>query len=91
MINLNTFVEVYSKKNNLPKTKSKEEILRFIETYKETTIENNGICINGFLTSQVVSIPEKKCVNPKTGKKINVPAKNIVKIRISPKFKKMED
>lgn len=69
MINLNTFVEVYSKKNNLPKTKSKEEILRFIETYKETTIENNGICINGFLTSQVVSIPEKNALILRQGKK----------------------
>lgn len=91
MLNLNEFVRFYSNELGMPMTQAKREIENFITAFKKATYIENGVNINSFLKSEVVDIPAKKCRNPKTGAEISVPAKKIVKIKISSKFKNMED
>lgn len=90
MLGINEFVDFYSKQNDLSKTKSRAEILRFVNSYKNATIECGGVNINGFAKSMLVDIPCRKSRNPTTGEPIDVPAKKIVKIKISSKFKNTE-
>lgn len=90
MINTTGYIEKYAEINDISKKQSKEEIERFISTYKALTYEG-GIDIRGFLKSEVVDVPAKKCRNPKDGSIIDVPAKKIVKVKVSSKFKNMEE
>ena len=89
MLTLNEFVEKYAEKNNISKTKSKEEILRFIDTYKSCTIEYDGIDINGFIKSEVIDIPAREGINPRTQEKITIPKKKKIKVSAKPSFAKM--
>lgn len=89
MLNLNGFVEKYAEKNNLSKTASKEEILRFIESFKDITAESGGINLNGFIKSEIKEYKAKKGVNPRTQEKILIPAKTKIKVSALPTFAKM--
>lgn len=91
MNGINAFVDKYAEFNEISKKQSKEEILRFVDTFKRCTEEYNGVNISGFLKSEVVDVPAKKCRNPKTGEMISVPAKKVVKVKVSSKFKNLEE
>lgn len=86
---LNEFVEFYAENSNMPKTKSKEEITRFIENFKAATVEDDGVDINGFIKSQVIEVPEKKCKNPRTQENIVKPKTKKIKVSAKPSFAKM--
>ena len=90
MLNISEFINKYAEINEITKKQSKEEIERFVSTFKTLTFEG-GVDLRGFMKSEVVNVPAKKCRNPKTGAEISVPAKKIVKIKISSKFKNRED
>ena len=90
MLNISEFINKYAEINEITKKQSKEEIERFVSTFKTLTFEG-GVDLRGFMKSEVVDVPAKKCRNPKTGAEISVPAKKIVKIKISSKFKNRED
>ena len=91
MLNLNEFVRFWADVNSTSMAEAKRNILAFVDTFKAATVETGGVNLNGFLKSEVVDVPAKKCRNPKTGAEISVPAKKIVKIKISSKFKNRED
>lgn len=91
MLNLNEFVRFYSNELGMPMTQAKREIENFITAFKKATYIENGVNINSFLKSEVVDVPAKRCKNPRTGETIDVDAKKIVKVKISSKFKNMED
>lgn len=91
MLNLNEFVEYWASLNETSKAEAKRDILKFVDTFKTATIQKNGVNINSFLKSEVVDVPAKRCKNPRTGETIDVDAKKIVKVKISSKFKNMED
>lgn len=91
MLTLKSFIDTYAEMNNITKKQSREEIERFIETYKTVTIENGGINLVGFAKSEVVTIPSKTVKNPKTKEDVVVPERQAVKLKISRKFKYMED
>lgn len=91
MLNLTTFIEKYSEINDMPKTKARAEIERFIATFKTCTYDFGGINLVGFAKSEVVDVPEKNGVNPSTGAKIVIPAHKAVKVKISKKFRNLED
>ena len=90
MINISEFINKYAEINEITKKQSKEEIERFVSTFKALTFEG-GIDIRGFIKSEVVNVPAKKCRNPKDGSIVDVPAKKVVKIKISSKFKNLEE
>lgn len=91
MINTTGYIEKYAEINDISKTQAKREIENFITAFKNITYSEGGIDIRGFLKSEVVDVPAKKCRNPKDGSTIDVPAKKIVKVKVSSKFKNMEE
>ena len=90
MLNISEFINKYAEINEITKKQSKEEIERFVSTFKTLTFEG-GVDLRGFMKSEVVNVPAKKCRNPKDGSIIDVPAKKVVKIKISSKFKNLEE
>ena len=88
MLNISEFINKYAEINEITKKQSKEEIERFVSTFKTLTFEG-GVDLRGFIKSEVVDVPAKKARNPKDGSVVDVPAKKVVKIKVSSKFKNM--
>ena len=91
METLNSFIRKYAELHSIPMTQAKAEIERFESAFKEITAESGGIDLRGFMKSEVVDVPAKKGRNPKTGATIDIAPKKVVKIKISSKFKNLED
>ena len=91
METLNSFIRKYAEIHSIPMTQARAEIERFESAFKEITVESGGVDLRGFIKSEVVNVPAKKGRNPKTGETIDIAPKKVVKIKISPKFKNMED
>ena len=89
MLNISEFINKYAEINEITKKQSKEEIERFVATFKTLTFEG-GVDLRGFIKSEVVNVPAKKGRNPKDGTEISIPSHKIVKIKISKKFKNLE-
>ena len=89
MLNISEFINKYAEINEITKKQSKEEIERFVSTFKALTFEG-GVDLRGFMKSEVVNVPAKKGRNPKDGTEISIPSHKIVKIKISKKFKNLE-
>ena len=89
MLNISEFINKYAEINEITKKQSKEEIERFVSTFKTLTFEG-GVDLRGFIKSEVVNVPAKKGRNPKDGTEISIPSHKIVKIKISKKFKNLE-
>lgn len=86
----NEFIRFYSSEMGMPMTQAKREIENFITTFKKATYSEGSVDLRGFLKSEVVDVPAKKCKNPKDGTEVSVPPHKIVKIKISKKFKNLE-
>ena len=91
METLNSFIRKYAELHSIPMTQARAEIERFESAFKEITVESGGVDLRGFMKSEVVDIPAKKGRNPKTGATIDIAPKKIVKIKISSKFKNLEE
>ena len=91
METLNSFIRKYAELHSIPMTQARAEIERFESAFKEITVESGGIDLRGFIKSEVVNVPAKKGRNPKTGETIDIAPKKVVKIKISSKFKNMEE
>lgn len=91
METLNSFIRKYAELHSMPMTQARAEIERFESAFKEITAESGGVDLRGFIKSEVVNVPAKKGRNPKTGATIDIAPKKVVKIKISSKFKNLED
>ena len=91
METLNSFIRKYAELHSIPMTQARAEIERFESAFKEITVESGGVDLRGFMKSEVVNVPAKKGRNPKTGATIDTAPKKVVKIKISSKFKNLED
>ena len=91
METLNSFIRKYAELHSIPMTQARAEIERFESAFKEMTVESGGIDLRGFMKSEVVNVPAKKGRNPKTGATIDIAPKKVVKIKISSKFKNLEE
>ena len=91
METLNSFIRKYAELHSIPMTQARAEIERFESAFKEITVESGGIDLRGFMKSEVVDVPAKKGRNPKTGEVIDIAPKKVVKIKVSSKFKNLED
>ena len=91
METLNSFIRKYAELHSIPMTQARAEIERFESAFKEITVESGGIDLRGFIKSEVVNVPAKKGRNPKTGATIDIAPKKVVKIKISSKFKNLEE
>ena len=91
METLNSFIRKYAELHSIPMTQARAEIERFESAFKEITVASGGIDLRGFIKSEVVNVPAKKGRNPKTGETIDIAPKKVVKIKVSSKFKNLED
>lgn len=91
METLNSFIRKYAELHSIPMTQARTEIERFESAFKEITVESGGIDLRGFIKSEVVDVPAKKGRNPKTGETIDIAPKKVVKIKVSSKFKNLEE
>ena len=91
METLNSFIRKYAELHSIPMTQARAEIERFENAFKEITVESGGIDLRGFIKSEVVNVPAKKGRNPKTGETIDIAPKKVVKIKVSSKFKNLEE
>lgn len=91
METLNSFIRKYAELHSIPMIQARAEIERFESAFKEITVESGGIDLRGFIKSEVVNVPAKKGRNPKTGATIDIAPKKVVKIKISSKFKNLEE
>ena len=91
METLNSFIRKYAELHSIPMTQARTEIERFESAFKEITVESGGIDLRGFMKSEVVDVPAKKGRNPKTGETIDIAPKKVVKIKVSSKFKNLEE
>ena len=91
METLNSFIRKYAELHSIPMTQARAEIERFESAFKEITVESGGIDLRGFMKSEVVNVPAKKGRNPKDGSIIDIPAKKVVKIKVSSKFKNLTE
>lgn len=91
METLNSFIRKYAELHSIPMTQARAEIERFESAFKEITVESGGIDLRGFMKSEVVNVPAKKARNPKDGSIVDVPAKKVVKIKVSSKFKNLTE
>ena len=91
METLNSFIRKYAELHSMPMTQARAEIERFESAFKEITVESGGVDLRGFIKSEVVNVPAKKGRNPKTGATIDIAPKKVVKIKISSKFKNLEE
>ena len=91
METLNSFIRKYAELHSMPMTQARAEIERFESAFKEITVESGGIDLRGFMKSEVVNVPAKKGRNPKTGETIDIAPKKVVKIKVSSKFKNLEE
>ena len=91
METLNSFIRKYAELHSIPMTQARAEIERFESAFKDITVESGGIDLRGFIKSEVVDVPAKKGRNPKTGETIDIAPKKVVKIKVSSKFKNLEE
>ena len=91
METLNSFIRKYAELHSIPMTQARAEIERFESAFKEITVESGGIDLRGFMKSEVINVPAKKGRNPKTGETIDIAPKKVVKIKVSSKFKNLEE
>ena len=91
METLNSFIRKYAELHSISMTQARAEIERFESAFKEITVESGGVDLRGFIKSEVVNVPAKKGRNPKTGATIDIAPKKVVKIKVSSKFKNMEE
>ena len=91
METLNSFIRKYAELHSIPMTQARAEIERFESAFKEITVESGGVDLRGFIKSEVVDVPAKKGRNPKTGETIDIAPTKVVKIKISSKFKNLEE
>ena len=91
METLNSFIRKYAELHSIPMIQARAEIERFESAFKDITAESGGIDLRGFIKSEVVDIPAKKGRNPKTGETIDIAPKKVVKIKVSSKFKNLEE
>lgn len=91
MLTLTTFIDEYAKKNEITKRQSREEIERFVDTFKQLTYECGGITIIGFIKSEVKEQSAREYINPKTREKGFSEAKTVVKVKGLDAFHNMTD
>lgn len=91
METLNSFIRKYAELHSIPMTQARAEIEHFESAFKEITVESGGVDLRGFMKSEVVDVPAKKGRNPKTGETIDIAPKKVVKIKVSSKFKNLEE
>lgn len=82
-MNKGEFIEKIAEKTRLTKKDADRFLNAFMEVVKETLEEGRKISLVTFGTFQVTNRKATVGVNPKTGKRINIPEKRVAKLKFS--------
>jgi DNA-binding protein HU-beta len=80
------FIVKYSNKTGESKKRAGELVDSFLQTIQENLVKGESVQFVGWGTFQVQKKPEKIGRNPKTGDKIKIPAKKVVKFKVGKKL-----
>ena len=89
-MNKSELINAIAEKAGLTKVQAKGALEAFMAATKETLKKNDKISLIGFGTFSVTDRKARVGHNPATGKKINIPAKKVVKFKPGAAFAKMK-
>ena len=82
-MNKSGLVEAYAKELNTTKVEAERNLDAFIKVIKDTLKSGEDIKLVGFTDWLVQEKPAHEAKNPKTGEKVQVEAKTVVKAKAS--------
>jgi len=80
-MNKNDFIAKYALKTEQTKKASAEQVDMFLETLRESLIEDNKVAFMGDWSLEIKEKAARVGRNPGTGEEIQIPAKNVVKFK----------
>lgn len=89
-MNKNELINAMAEKANLTKVQAKNALEAFISTAEESLKKKERISLIGFGTFSVAERKARVGHNPQNGKKINIPAKKVVKFKPGSAFEKIK-
>ena len=81
------FIDKLAKKANLSKKDARNVVDSALDLIVEQVKKNNKVTLTGFGTFEARKQKATQRINPQTGRKMNVPAKNVPKFRPGKQFK----
>jgi DNA-binding protein HU-beta len=89
-MNKSELINAMAEKANLTKVQAKAALEAFVATTEETLKKKDKLSLIGFGTFSVLDRKARVGHNPANGKKINIPAKKVVKFKPGSAFAKMK-
>ena len=89
-MNKSELINAMAEKANLTKVQAKAALEAFLESAEGALKKNDKISLIGFGTFSVADRKARVGHNPANGKKINIPAKKVVKFKAGSNFDKMK-
>jgi len=80
------FIEKYAAKTGVSKKAAGEYVEAFLETVEEALMGDASVQFVGWGTFEVKATAARQGRNPKTGEAISIPAKKVVKFKVGKKL-----
>ncbi|MDQ7983260.1 MAG: HU family DNA-binding protein [Spiroplasma sp.] len=87
MMKKRTIIENTKKEVNLTDKQSQEVINTIFNTISKALIKGENVKIRGFGTFKITNYKERNGRNPKTGEKIVIPAKKVIRLNVAKDLK----
>lgn len=77
------FIALYQEKMEITTKKKAERLVNgFFSTLEEVLVKDDDLSILGFRKFEITTQSARICRNPKTGEKVKVPEKKVVKFKV---------
>jgi DNA-binding protein HU-beta len=86
-MNKATLIELMAKDTKLPKTACKNALESFIKAIEGSLKKKKSVVLTGFGTFSVMKRKARVGVNPATGKKMQIPSRNVPKFKAGKKLR----
>ena len=80
------FIEKYAERTGLPKKTASEAAAAFTDIIGEAIKSGDKVVFPGLFKAEARDIPEKTGRNPRTGEPITIPAKKVIKVKVTAKL-----
>ncbi|HHW59750.1 MAG TPA: HU family DNA-binding protein [Bacteroidales bacterium] len=81
-MNKKELIDAMAKEAQLPKNKTEAALNAFMKVVNDAMKRNERVTLVGFGTFEVANRKARNGVNPRTGEKIIIPAKKVVKFKV---------
>jgi DNA-binding protein HU-beta len=85
-MNKTEIINQIAESSDISKKAAGDALQAFMNAITETLKNGDKLQLMGFGTFSVTQRAARTCRNPQTGKKMNVPAKKVVKFKVGKKF-----